>query len=239
MAHRDGSVHTSHPEYATYAMRGGSYDDHYGHGTMHEDHMDGNGNVRHGLVNSGSNSGMNSTMRVDKHRNNSISSNASSSSSSSTANKHPCKFPTCNWSFKRFEHLKRHMLVHTKERPFVCEFQGCDKSFSRSDNFSAHLRTHTKRTMHMRKFDRHMMLDSMNFVPLNMSSGHGSPGVGVAGAPIGGMVTGGMVGAAGGHHGGYSDFANPRSSPSSGVGHNGGTPARKNTTSRSVPINKP
>ncbi|GJJ72093.1 hypothetical protein EMPS_04450 [Entomortierella parvispora] len=60
-------------------------------------------------------------------------------------NKHPCKFPTCGWSFKRFEHLKRHMLVHTKERSFVCDYHGCDKSFSRSDNFSAHLRTHTKK----------------------------------------------------------------------------------------------
>ena len=99
----------------------------------------------------------------DKQRNNSISSNTSSTSSShlhmqnhpGSNNKHPCKFPTCGWSFKRFEHLKRHMLVHTKERPFICEFQGCDKSFSRSDNFSAHLRTHTKKSsMQMRKIDR-------------------------------------------------------------------------------------
>ncbi|KAF9322666.1 hypothetical protein BG006_002164, partial [Podila minutissima] len=100
-----------------------------------------------------------------KHRNNSVSSNTSSgshnegaSSSPSQVNKHPCKFPTCGWSFKRFEHLKRHMLVHTKERPFVCDFHGCEKSFSRSDNFSAHLRTHTKKTMHMRRFDRQTML---------------------------------------------------------------------------------
>ncbi|KAG0057328.1 hypothetical protein BGZ83_011571 [Gryganskiella cystojenkinii] len=61
-------------------------------------------------------------------------------------NKHPCQFPTCGWSFKRFEHLKRHMLVHTKERSFVCDYQGCEKSFSRSDNFSAHLRTHSKKS---------------------------------------------------------------------------------------------
>ncbi|KAG0354712.1 hypothetical protein BG005_006276 [Podila minutissima] len=98
------------------------------------------------------------TNTSDKHRNNSISSNESSGSSSSQAQKHPCKFPLCGWSFKRFEHLKRHMLVHTKERPFVCEFQGCEKSFSRSDNFSAHLRTHTKKSMHMRHFDQQLML---------------------------------------------------------------------------------
>ncbi|KAG0217375.1 hypothetical protein BGX33_010788 [Mortierella sp. NVP41] len=85
-----------------------------------------------------------------KHRNNSVSSNASHSSSSSmshfSGNKHPCKFPTCGWSFKRYEHLKRHMLVHSKERAFVCDYHGCEKSFSRSDNFSAHLRTHTKKS---------------------------------------------------------------------------------------------
>ncbi|KAG0040598.1 hypothetical protein BGZ82_001053 [Podila clonocystis] len=98
------------------------------------------------------------TNTSDKHRNNSISSNESSGSSSSQAQKHPCKFPSCGWSFKRFEHLKRHMLVHTKERPFVCEFQGCEKSFSRSDNFSAHLRTHTKKSMHMRHFDQQLVL---------------------------------------------------------------------------------
>ncbi|KAF9898495.1 hypothetical protein BX616_003947, partial [Lobosporangium transversale] len=79
--------------------------------------------------------------------------------SSGGSNKHPCKFPTCGWSFKRFEHLKRHMLVHTKERPFVCDFHGCEKSFSRSDNFSAHMRTHTKKAaMHLRGFDRQMMM---------------------------------------------------------------------------------
>ncbi|SAL98323.1 hypothetical protein [Absidia glauca] len=59
--------------------------------------------------------------------------------------KHICKYSYCGWSFKRYEHLKRHMLVHTGERPHVCAFPGCGKSFSRSDNFHAHYRTHTKK----------------------------------------------------------------------------------------------
>ncbi|KAF9974447.1 hypothetical protein BGZ73_002132 [Actinomortierella ambigua] len=90
------------------------------------------------------------------------------------ANKHPCKFPNCGWSFKRFEHLKRHMLVHTKERPFVCDFQGCEKSFSRSDNFSAHLRTHTKKTQQMRRYDRPLVDGLRSFrgaVGMSMSGG--------------------------------------------------------------------
>ncbi|KAI7904160.1 uncharacterized protein BX663DRAFT_400863, partial [Cokeromyces recurvatus] len=62
-------------------------------------------------------------------------------------NKHLCTFPKCLWSFKRFEHLKRHMLVHTGERPHVCPHPGCGKRFSRSDNFHAHFRTHEKKAM--------------------------------------------------------------------------------------------
>ncbi|ORZ19343.1 hypothetical protein BCR42DRAFT_323657, partial [Absidia repens] len=57
-------------------------------------------------------------------------------------NKHACTYPRCFWSFKRFEHLKRHMLVHTGERPHGCPFPGCGKRFSRTDNFHAHYRTH-------------------------------------------------------------------------------------------------
>ncbi|KAF9200089.1 hypothetical protein BGZ49_009708 [Haplosporangium sp. Z 27] len=87
-------------------------------------------------------------------RNNSICSTTSiSSTGSGSNNKHPCKFQSCEWSFKRYEHLKRHMLVHTKERPFQCDFTGCNKSFSRSDNFSAHLRTHSKKTLAHRRYD--------------------------------------------------------------------------------------
>lgn len=64
-----------------------------------------------------------------------------------TQHKHVCHFHYCGWSFKRYEHLKRHMLVHTGERPYSCHFPGCGKSFSRSDNFHAHYRTHTKKKL--------------------------------------------------------------------------------------------
>ncbi|KAG0272681.1 hypothetical protein BGZ95_011540 [Linnemannia exigua] len=198
-----------HSDLGDYTMHGSAYDGRYGSvgGVPRSEHLDGEMDMRLG------------NPMMDKQRNNSISSNASSNSSSSIANKHPCKFPTCGWSFKRYEHLKRHMLVHTKERPFVCEFQGCEKSFSRSDNFSAHLRTHTKKSMHMRKFDRHMMMDSNNnFMPLN------NPNVG-----SGGMVANGMVCVVGGNDDGrgypsepshyrhginnYSEYHDSRHSP--------------------------
>ncbi|KAG0298987.1 hypothetical protein BGZ98_010384 [Dissophora globulifera] len=228
--------HIAYPEQTGYTVMHGAYNDRYGPGLMRddddddEDLLDGNGNPRHDLYpgahNSSNSSHVNGdgnmSMVAEKHRNHSISSNTSSTNSScsnnmfSAANKHPCKFPTCGWSFKRFEHLKRHMLVHTKERPFVCEFQGCEKSFSRSDNFSAHLRTHTKKSMHMRKFDRHpMMVDPMGFVPLCSSPRAGAgagPGAGVGVAASGVPI---------GHHAGYREFGNPHFSAPSGAMRNG------------------
>ncbi|KAF9580709.1 hypothetical protein BGW38_002528 [Lunasporangiospora selenospora] len=169
--------HSSHPQQShsyppNYHHREGSYpselqsqrdqySDYYGP-ARGEGHESGMMAMDHGNDSNNHHNNNNINGNSSKHRNNSISSNASQSSSSSfsQSNKHPCKFPSCGWSFKRFEHLKRHMLVHTKERPFVCDYQGCDKSFSRSDNFSAHLRTHSKKSMQMRRFDRDgMMID--------------------------------------------------------------------------------
>lgn len=53
-----------------------------------------------------------------------------------------CQYPGCFWSFKRSEHLKRHMTVHTRERPFLCTYPDCNRGFSRSDNLNVHYRTH-------------------------------------------------------------------------------------------------
>ncbi|CAG8603378.1 4223_t:CDS:2 [Dentiscutata erythropus] len=57
---------------------------------------------------------------------------------------HKCDWPGCTWSFKRLEHLKRHMITHTGERKYTCHYPGCGKKFGRSDNFAAHYKTHTK-----------------------------------------------------------------------------------------------
>ncbi|KAI8366715.1 uncharacterized protein BYT42DRAFT_587650 [Radiomyces spectabilis] len=58
---------------------------------------------------------------------------------------HVCTHPNCQRRFKRLEHLKRHMRIHTSERPFQCTYAGCQKSFSRSDNLTQHLKTHERR----------------------------------------------------------------------------------------------
>ncbi|CAI2177636.1 16357_t:CDS:2 [Funneliformis geosporum] len=66
------------------------------------------------------------------------------STSPTTRNRHECDWPGCTWSFKRLEHLKRHMITHTGERKYTCNYPGCGKRFGRSDNFAAHFRTHNK-----------------------------------------------------------------------------------------------
>ncbi|KAI8878181.1 hypothetical protein K501DRAFT_326162 [Backusella circina FSU 941] len=88
-----------------------------------------------------------------------------------TQHKHVCNYPYCSWSFKRYEHLKRHMLVHTGKKPHVCNFPGCGKSFSRSDNFHAHCRTHNKKSSLSRRTSQ---------VPSN--SGQSSPSTAAANA---------------------------------------------------------
>ncbi|KAI8066973.1 uncharacterized protein B0P05DRAFT_639736 [Gilbertella persicaria] len=64
---------------------------------------------------------------------------------------HACPVLQCLRRFKRLEHLKRHMRIHTLERPFACTFPGCQKKFSRSDNLSQHTKTHQKHQEKKRK----------------------------------------------------------------------------------------
>ncbi|KAM3134547.1 hypothetical protein pb186bvf_013361 [Paramecium bursaria] len=46
----------------------------------------------------------------------------------------------CNKAFKRSQHLKRHQLSHTQERPYKCEILNCPQSF----NCKHHLKRHIK-----------------------------------------------------------------------------------------------
>lgn len=53
-----------------------------------------------------------------------------------------CAFNGCGRSFKRHQHLQRHVISHTGEKPFVCNFPGCGRGFSRADNLSVHQKRH-------------------------------------------------------------------------------------------------
>ncbi|XP_066970699.1 zinc finger and BTB domain-containing protein 7A-like isoform X43 [Macrobrachium rosenbergii] len=56
-----------------------------------------------------------------------------------TAKVHWC--PYCPYATSKKIHLKSHLLVHTKERPFSCPY--CPASFSQKGNMKTHMRTHT------------------------------------------------------------------------------------------------
>lgn len=51
---------------------------------------------------------------------------------------HEC--PLCHMKFQRPEHVKRHMLSHSSEKPFKCPEPNCGKRFNRNDNLKQHLR---------------------------------------------------------------------------------------------------
>lgn len=53
-----------------------------------------------------------------------------------------CSFKECSRGFKRLEHLKRHLKMHTGEKPFKCSYPGCNRMFSRSDNLHSHYKIH-------------------------------------------------------------------------------------------------
>ncbi|KAI0911017.1 hypothetical protein F4824DRAFT_315030 [Ustulina deusta] len=55
----------------------------------------------------------------------------------SSANVQQRLCPHCGRSFKRSEHLERHVRTHTKEKPYICH---CGSAFSRRDLLTRHMR---------------------------------------------------------------------------------------------------
>ncbi len=60
--------------------------------------------------------------------------------------KYMCSFPDCQKTFKFESEMKRHLAIHSCDRPYTCTFPDCGKTFKRADALSNHFRIHSGKT---------------------------------------------------------------------------------------------
>jgi len=57
-----------------------------------------------------------------------------------------CLFPGCEKTFRFRSDMKRHTLIHTRDRPYIC--QTCKKEYKRPDALRNHMQTHNQNTIY-------------------------------------------------------------------------------------------
>jgi len=55
-----------------------------------------------------------------------------------------CLAHNCGKVFKFKSEIKRHIIIHSKDRPFECTFPGCKKTFKRTDALGNHIKLHER-----------------------------------------------------------------------------------------------
>ena len=72
--------------------------------------------------------------------------------------RYTCTHGVCGRRFSRNEHFKRHMFIHTGEKPYLCPL--CNKTFNRTDNLAEHINIHFRSLMRKKELagDNHSLL---------------------------------------------------------------------------------
>jgi len=53
-----------------------------------------------------------------------------------------CLFHGCEKVFRFKSDIKRHLIIHTKDKPYTCKYPDCHRSFKRPDALRNHMQTH-------------------------------------------------------------------------------------------------
>jgi len=74
--------------------------------------------------------------------------------------RYTCTHGGCGRHFSRNEHFKRHMFIHTGEKPYLCPL--CNKTFNRTDNLAEHINIHFRSLMRKKELagDNHSLLQN-------------------------------------------------------------------------------
>ncbi|KAJ3179255.1 hypothetical protein HDU85_004946 [Gaertneriomyces sp. JEL0708] len=92
-------------------------------------------------INNNINSNETDTDTMKRRSSSSDMDDGNSSSSSDAKRKYAC--PSCSLTFRRTEHLLRHKLTHSGEKPYGCDI--CSRGFSRMDALRRHQKVHAIR----------------------------------------------------------------------------------------------